>query len=744
MNISNRNKMLDTAAVTRSNPVFDDMTPNFLFGNGLFGGCVDAFGMADTVTGTHQAYLWHQFHVELGRDSRECRVPLLLQRYRIYSDGKEAVISPETVCNYKQTLSIRQGLIKTEYTLKSDGEGIANIVIAQYVSFELPRHIAWEMTVEPKDKPLSLEFQVEMLDSCISQNNVPISYPVTSSLLDGVPILTSTTSRGKTHCVLADVNKRVNIQDKVLSLRYDINEKTTVTPRAILLNERENRSLNEAIGGICTQSASVLKQAHIDSWRSFWGKSFIDPANQDLFSIWARFLYCLRSSQGETKSVPISPGGLASNTLWPFEFPQDYLWIYESFFGANHLELASTTANYWAGVLEQARTFTKNNLHVNGVFFPWMMSHFDNSEQSLPGYDCPWPYQLHNAAYPLRMCYLYWRFTGDDGYLKSVLPVAEGVADFYTAISTYISDSQKYEIHFKPCMGQDEYGAFNSNNYLCCMLSAAYSIKIANEMYRAAGQTPKQEWVDIENIGYAFEKLESNGLLATYEGGPAPNPQQKHPSQLNALASLPLLEVYKSEEFKNTYLRRYEISLDSDKNAWSGWSLGTFLLASVRMGDPKECQKDFDMMLKNRDSDMPQFDKDNFQMIESSKFDVGSSYFHTAMAMVVTAITELFVQSFNGICKVFPVVLPSLEEKPLSFENLLTPFGCTLSGKLENGVAEITLCVMRNTNFTLQLGSACVGQYVLVDSNGNFLQKSANGTFNLSLDVGDYTICQNI
>lgn len=741
MNVNNRNQMLDAAAVTRTNPAFDDMSPNILLGNGNFSGCVDAFGMADTVTGSHQAYLWHQFHVELGRDSRECRVPLLLQRYHIYKDKKEMVISPETVCNYKQTLSIRQGLISTEYTLISEGVGVADISITQYISFAAPYHTAWEITVEPKDAAVSFEFELEMLDFCISQNNVSISYPVTSSSIDGTALLTSTTSRGKTHCALADMNTNVSANEKSLLLHYDIKKKTTITPRAILLNERENRSLKDAVNDISTQSAVALKQAHIDSWQSFWQKSFIDPANRDLFGIWARFLYCLRSSQGESKSVPISPGGLASNTLWPFEFPQDYLWIYESFFGANHLELAATTANYWSGVLEQARDFTKNNLNVDGVFFPWMMSHFDNKEQSLPGYDCPWPYQLHNAAYPLRMCYLYWRFTGDSGYLKSVIPVAEGVADFYTAISTYIPESRKYEIHFKPCMGQDEYGAFNSNNYLCCMLSAAYSIKITNEMYRAAGEKPKKEWLDVENVGYAFDKLKSGGLLATYEGGPAPNPQQKHPSQLNALASLPVTEVYKSEEFKNTYMRRYEISLDSAKNIWSGWSLGAFLIASVRMGNPQECQKDFDMMLKNRDSVTPQFDKENLQMVESSKFNVGSSYFHTAMAMVVTAITELFVQTFDGVCKVFPVVLPSLENEPLSFDSLLTPFGCTLSGTLENGAAEVELCVTRSTSFTLQLGPACKGQYVMKDSNGNCIGRGENGMFNLSLNSGNYTIC---
>ena len=740
MKLIDRKQMLDAASLTRTNPVFDDMTPNFLLGNGLFGGCVDSFGMADILSGDHQAYSWHQFHVELGRDRRECRVPLLLYRYHIVKDGKPLSIAPETITNYRQTLSLHPGLLTTEYTLMDAGKAVANIHITQYVSLVAPYHTGWKITLHPLQGAIDFTFQLEMLDHCISMNNVPISYPVHTSTVADVPVLTSTTSRGQTHTALMDSQMPATVQGNLLQLCYTFQEETTIHPRAILLNCRENSTLEETISTLRRQLAATSLENHIACWQQFWNKSFIAPGDSDLLGIWAHFLYCLRSSQSDQPSVPMSPGGLASNRLWPYEFPQDYLWIYESFLGTNHLELAASTANYWNTILEQSRTFTKDNLGVDGVFFPWMPSHFDNKEQKLPDYDFPYPYQLHNSVYPLRMCYLYWQFTKDEAYLRSILPIAEGVADFYTAISTFAPDSQKYEIHFTPCMGQDEFGPFNSRNYLCCMTSAAHSIVLANKMYRAAGKAPKQAWLDIEKVGYAFEKLMPTGLLASYEGGPTPNPSQKHPSQLNTLAAVPLPEVYKTQAFKSTYLRRYEISLDSYKNFWPGWSMGTFLLASARMAIPEECQKDFDMLLQNRFCEVAQLDSENLQMVESSQHTVHSSYYLTVMAMVVTAITELFLQTFDGICKVFPVVLPSLEKNKLQFDRLLTPFGCTVSGTLEDGNATVELQVTEKVGFTLQLGPACRGQYILTDRYGNIVQESTCNLFQLSLDPGTYII----
>jgi hypothetical protein len=63
-----------------------------------------------------------------------------------------------------------------------------------------------------------------------------------------------------------------------------------------------------------------------------------------------------------------------------------------------------------------------------------------------------------------------------------------------------------------------------------------------------------------------------------------------------------------------------------------------------------------------------------------------------------------------------------------------------LSGTLYNSAATIELCVTEKIRFTLQLGPACQGQYVLVDQYGKIVQESTGNLFRLSLDPGTYTI----
>ena len=63
--------------------------PPFLLGNGYFGGCVDGLGMFDALSTRPMSFLWHKYHVEVGRDQLECRLPILLYRYRFAVDGRE-------------------------------------------------------------------------------------------------------------------------------------------------------------------------------------------------------------------------------------------------------------------------------------------------------------------------------------------------------------------------------------------------------------------------------------------------------------------------------------------------------------------------------------------------------------------------------------------------------------------------------------------------------------------------------
>jgi len=86
---------------------------------------------------------------------------------------------------------------------------------------------------------------------------------------------------------------------------------------------------------------------------------------------------------------------------------------------------------------------------------------------------------------------------------------------------------------------------------------------------------------------------------------------QKHPVQLNDLAFLPVCTKI-SETSLIAYNFRYKITKDAE-NLFLGWTLGEFLLAGSRVGNPQQWKKDWDNM---RAADY--VDADWIQIYESS------------------------------------------------------------------------------------------------------------------------------
>ncbi|MBR0443318.1 MAG: hypothetical protein IIX15_03170 [Clostridia bacterium] len=717
--------------------------PPFLMGNGLFGGCVDGLGMFDSLTARPTSFLWHKYHVEVGRDQLECRLPLLLLRYAFNRDGQDLPLTERSLRDYNQTLDVQHGTVTTAFTLLDGETPAAQVTLRQMISLADTGLMQCEFAVCPTVSGLTLTVENELLDECISHHGVHIAYPCQKTVLDGTLALYSTTTRGAATLALVSPDaKAIYENDRVLSLTFDCATEATYTVQTVLVSSRENMTPEYAVRAVRTSTPDQLRAAHEAAWREFWSVSIVDMGDETLNLMRLRFMYAMRSCEGG--DVPLSPGGLGSTGLWPFEFPQDVAWMFEAYMGTGHLDVVKGTAHYWVKILDQVKEFTRkyfrkeNGERVGGAFYPWMCPQYDLSPMPAPPTDPPYANQLHNGAYPLFICYLYWKYTGDQDYLRSVLPVARAAADFYVGISTYEAEHDSYAIRYKPCMGQDELGSFNRDNYICCVSSAAWTIDSAIEMLRAAGEQPDPRWLHIQQKGYCFDRLTVDDLLTSYEGGITPNPQQKHPAQLNLITLRPAPAAYATTAFAATHARRYEFCRDAEKNFWMGWSLCSFLVSSVRMKDVAACRKDFGMLRTNCDADQPMLDRHGLQMLETSGCSLGESYYITSMCMVVTAMTELFLQSFDGnVCDIFPVTLTAA---PVAFDNLMSSFGFAASGHWEDGRAEVTLSVTRQTEVTLRLGRCCRGNYALLDADGREIGRFEGGKLFAEMAEGEYRI----
>ena len=743
--VKNHSNMVARAAVC-----YDDISlarsvehPPFLLGNGYFGGCVDALGRFDAPGARPRHFVWHKYHVEVGRDQLECRLPLLLVRYHFTRDGRELPISEATLRDYSQTLDVASGTVTTSYTL-TDGEEIAaRVTLRQFISLAGQALMQCEFHVIPMASGLTLTVENEMLDACTSHHGVHIDYPCDKTVIDRAPALRSNTTRGTATLSLHSPAARAEYaDDRVLSLTFDCGREAVHVAQTLLTTSHDDTTHEAALAALQASRPDAQYEAHRAAWQSFWSRSAVDMGDEALNLMRLRFMYAMRCSEGG--NVPLSPGGLASTGLWPFEFPQDVAWMFESYMGTDHLDVVKGTAHHWSAILDQVKLFTDKYFkkpdgeQVGGAFYPWMCPQYDLSPMPAPPTDPPYANQLHNGAYPAFICYLYWKYTGDADYLRSVLPIARATADFYVGISTYEPEHDNYAIRYKPCMGQDELGSFNRDNYICCVSSAAWAIDGAIEMFRAAGERPDARWLHIQDKGYCFDTLTVDGLLTSYEGGVTPNPLQKHPAQLNVITLRPAPAAYDTPAFAATHARRYEFCRGAEKNFWMGWSLCTFLISSARRKDEAACRKDFDMLRANAQTDRPLVDEHGLQMLETSGCSLDESYYITSMCMVVTAMTELFLQSFDaGNCDILPV---TLSDAPVAFDGLRSSFGFTASGQLENGRAEVTLNVTRPSAVTLRLGKCCQGEYALFDADGSEIGRFEGGKLYAEMTKGEYRI----
>ncbi len=688
------------------------------------------------------AFVSHKKHFEMGRENTECRIPVLFDRYILKKNGEKKEIITFDIEDYDSFIDYRRSTLGFDYTLK----GVAKISVRRYFSLVNRYMMHTDITVEPLTDGITLTFECEVYDNSDGKtpNDVTAVFPVTREEYNGRPVLVSNTTRGAAYMTLVSPTAEPRDGDaRTLALDFDCAKTATHSISTVLVSHRDTTDYGSVIDGVIATSDEDAYSAHVAAWERFWLDTATTVTGYDIFDKFIiRCAYTLRcSADNVAGDVPLQPMGLSSSRTWAFCFPQDYLWMYESYLGTNRLDLAAATADYWLENLDQAIAYTKKYFNTKGAFWPWQTSTYDYSPLLSPETYGPYGYQLHNAAYPLRMVHLYWKFSNDSSYLERALPLVYQVAEFYQGIST-LTDSGKYEIHFTPCLGQDEFGGFNRKNYFCCMTSAIWTIHAAIEMYRAAGKEPEASWLDIEGRGYNVDLLVTDdGFLATYEGGPGTNPKQKHPVQLNAIVTLPVAEFYGREEFKNVYRLREKISIHSEYNYWTGWSLGTMLVASARMRDAAGFSHDLRMLLENPYSNRPQIDKKFLQAIESGGITtLNIRYFHTVMALFVTATTELFSQYYDGKCTLLPTIITSTR---MAFDNVLTPFGFTVSGEVENGCAELSLSVTDSREVHLALGDGLLGDYAIYNQNGMpiaFVSQQAHQP--ICLPVGEYVIRQ--
>jgi len=480
-----------------------------------------------------------------------------------------------------------------------------------------------------------------------------------------------------------------------LNAKSDMYVKTNADIKAdgnrlkIKLHEGENTILL-SVNNPSAASAEESLARNISWWNAKWeNMGCLDLPDNDVQKVWIRTVAYILYSHNDDKLGGATPMGLSGNG-WPFCFPQELSFLHPVLQATGNLDIIKSWIEYWAEMLQGMKEYTKRIFGVEGVFCPWAMPYGDFKGFHDPSAPRKTYYEIHNSGYLARMAHETGVLVNDSKWTeKYVVPLIRETALFYKNICKKETDGL-WHLFVIPSMGQDENGGPDQKDYLCALYSAQYCFQKAIEYKLDEDGFYSQ----VLKEGLAFPSLMSpKGYYYSNQsqvGGEEVAGMQKHPVQLNDLAFLPVNKEIK-EPSANAYNKRYEITIKADQLLFPGWTLGEFLIAGSRMGDVEGWKKDWGNLVNSKNAD-----KDLIQVYESS--DNYRVFYITTSGMLGQSLLSNVVTDWFGKLEIGRCIP---WEGKVSFKDIYTLSGVKVSGKIENGSAELFLEAWKDCKFIL-------------------------------------------
>lgn len=167
--------------------------------------------------------------------------------------------------------------------------------------------------------------------------------------------------------------------------------------------------------------------------------------------------------------------------------------------------------------------------------------------------------------------------------------------------------------------------------------------------------------------------------------------KQKHPVQLNGLAYFPVESGPLPPE-RRAYEMRHDITDRAKEPFFFGWTLGEFLLAGSNLKRAEGWRHDWD---KIRESDNTDARWGQFYETSGER---EKPFYMATHGMVLQSLIRNYVNDYWGSldlasCSVF--------EGPVSFGNITTRHGVTVSGTVKDQRAELDLKALKDCCFLL-------------------------------------------
>lgn len=425
-----------------------------------------------------------------------------------------------------------------------------------------------------------------------------------------------------------------------------------------------------------------------EKWHQIWEKSgWFDFPDEETQKLWIRSLAYLISSYDDDFGIIQPTNGLTGN-MFPFHFVQDMEYMAPALMMAGHVDIVKRWVEKFAREIPSMQKYAQSLWpEAKGIYPPWELPYGPIEGYHSPSVPVVYCYEPHNAGYLCRLAKEAADIIGNPEWTEQyVYPLVHEICQFYRSFCQKGTDGL-WHLKWDPCIGQDEAGGRNKQDYLCSLYSAQYSFQTAVEY----GLDRDGSYGQILRDGLAFQSLQSDrGTLHTAHDADDFG-KQKHPVQLDGLAYFPIEKEPLPHE-REAYEVRHEITDRAKEPFYFGWTLGQFLLAGSNIKDVEGWRQDWAEIRTSNYTD------ENWIQIYETSGEAEKSFYMTTHGMILQSLIRNYVNDYWGeleiaSCPVF--------DKKVSFGNIVTRLGVIVSGIADENGINVKLEAQRDCEFKL-------------------------------------------
>ncbi|HEV2751238.1 MAG TPA: hypothetical protein VGV12_12015 [Gemmatimonadales bacterium] len=485
----------------------------------------------------------------------------------------QATLDTTSLRDYRQTLDMYQGVLRTQYEW-ADGDRRTSVSVEAFISRADARLAVVNLVLLSHDSgtvtlsfPLRPRAAPQRLALAKLEHTEPdwtlekVWYPghvkIESRGATAGEVWLAGRTEGRGTPVALSVRVGWPAREKPVSVRpvvsdsgvtldvtFRLSPNVPVTVSKYVGFARSRTAASAATRAALAAGSDATLETHRAAWRRLWQTDIVVEGDPELQRVLHAMQFYLMASIREGTSESIPPMGLSTAGYYGHVFWDADTWMFPALL-ILHPDLARSMVMFRHRALPAADRNARTNGY-RGAMYPWESDEL--GEETTPRF--AWQNALYENHITGDVALAQWQYylaTGDSAWLARYgEPVLRATADFWTSRATFNAAKQRYDIAH--IVSVDE-GLIGIGNDTYTNAIARKNLELAALASRRVGRVPNTAWARVaEGLYIPYDS--AGQYHPTYEGAP----EEKRGSVVPLLAfplALPMSEAAKRNDIQS-------------------------------------------------------------------------------------------------------------------------------------------------------------------------------------------------